>query len=206
MRHRLVLAAATAATALLLLAAPAQAHVTVNPNEAPKGGFTKLSFRVPNEKEVATVKVEVAFPADAPVAEVSTRPIPGWTAAVEKTGEAVTRVTWSGGTIAPGEFQEFDVSLGPLPDKLDRMVFKALQTYADGEVVRWIDEPPAAGAAEPDHPAPVLTLTAATADHHATSAASTTSDGTDGLAIAALVVGALGLLTAIAAMARGRAR
>jgi uncharacterized protein YcnI len=193
MRRRLPIAVAIAATAVLLLAAPATAHVSVNPGEAPKGGFTKLSFRVPNEKDVATVKVEVAFPADAPVAEVSTRPVPGWTATVEKAGETVTRITWSGGTIQPGEFQEFDISLGPLPDKVDHMVFKALQTYAGGEVVRWIDEPPAAGGAEPDHPAPVLTLTAATADGN-------------GLAIAALVVGGLALLTAIAAIARGRAR
>jgi uncharacterized protein YcnI len=205
MRHRLVLAVVTAVTAVLLLAAPAQAHVTVNPSEAPKGGFTKLSFRVPNEKDVATIKVEVALPTDVTIAEVSTRPVPGWTVAADK-----TRITWSGGTIEPGQFQEFDVSVGPLPDSVDRIVFKALQTYADGEVVRWIDDPPAAGAAEPDHPAPVLTLTAATADHHATTsetpASTSTDDGTDGLTIAALAVGALGLLTAIAALARGRAR
>ena len=37
--------------------------------------------------------------------------------------------------------------------------FKALQTYTNGEVERWIDDWPA-GAPEPEHPAPVLEVTA----------------------------------------------
>ncbi|MER5640982.1 DUF1775 domain-containing protein [Kitasatospora sp. NPDC002227] len=48
------------------------------------------------------------------------------------------------------------------------LVFKALQTYDDGTVVRWIDET-RAGQPEPQHPAPVLTLTKASssdADSH----------------------------------------
>ena len=81
--------------------------------------------------------------------------------------EAVARITWDGGVIAPEEFQEFEVSLGPLPDT-DRMVFKALQTYSNGDVVRWIDLP-TPGGKDPDHPAPVLTLTAAQPDATTTS-------------------------------------
>ena len=52
-------------------------------------------------------------------------------------------------TIAPGRTQDFKVTCGPLP-QTDRLVFKALQTYADGQIVRWIqtsspdDERPAA--------------------------------------------------------------
>jgi periplasmic copper chaperone A len=58
--------------------------------------------------------------------------------------------------IKPGQFQEFPVSAGPLP-ATDKLVFKALQTYSDGNVVRWIEEPGADGK-EPEHPAPVLKL------------------------------------------------
>jgi hypothetical protein len=43
-----------------------------------------------------------------------------------------------------------------LPAK-DEIVFKALQTYSDGEIVRWIDTP-TAGGGEPEHPAPTLKL------------------------------------------------
>lgn len=45
-----------------------------------------------------------------------------------------------------------------LPDA-PRVVFKVLQTYADGTVVRWIDLP--AGGPKPAHPAAVVTLSAA---------------------------------------------
>jgi len=145
----------------------------VNPNQAPKGGFVKVSFRVPNERDDSgTTKLEVSFPADHPIPSVAVRPVPGWTYSVAKTKlaqpiksddgdvtEAVTKISWTGGPIKPGEFQEFDVSLGPLPDDVDQLVFKALQTYASGEVVRWIEEAQP-GASEPDHPAPVLQLTA----------------------------------------------
>ena len=49
------------------------------------------------------------------------------------------------------------------------MVFKALQTYSGGEVVRWIDEPVA--GAEPESPAPVLKLAKAAPEGTAPAAA-----------------------------------
>ncbi|MEV4640550.1 YcnI family protein [Actinoplanes sp. NPDC049548] len=162
----------------LALAVPAAAHVTVNPNTAVQGGYTKVTFRVPNETDSAnTTKLEVTLPADAPFASVSLKPVAGWTMTALKTKlatpieahgspitEAVSKITWTAtgdAAIKPGQFQEFDVSLGPLP-KVDQVVFKALQTYSDGTIVRWIDEPTTDGT-EPDKPAPVLKLTAAAA-------------------------------------------
>ena len=161
----------------LALAVPASAHVTVNPNTAVQGGYAKLTFRVPNESDTAsTTKVEVNLPADTPFASVSLKPIAGWTMApvksklatpIEAHGtqltEAVTKITWTAvgdAAIKPGQFQEFDVSVGPLPEA-PQVVFKALQTYSDGTVVRWIDEPTTDGT-DPEKPAPVLKLTAAT--------------------------------------------
>jgi uncharacterized protein YcnI len=171
---------------VLLLAAPASAHVTVNPSNATQGGYTKLTFRVPNEKDAtATTKLEVTLPADSPLASVSIKPMNGWTVQADKTKlatpiknddgeitEAVTKITWTAAAdnaIKPGQFQEFDISVGPLPEK-DQLVFKALQTYSDGEIVRWIDEPQAGTEAE--HPAPVLKL-ARKADSTAATGAAT---------------------------------
>ncbi|GAA3334705.1 hypothetical protein GCM10020358_00170 [Amorphoplanes nipponensis] len=168
--------AGLAAACTLALAAPAAAHVTVNPNTAVQGGYAKVTFRVPNESDTAsTTKVEVNLPADAPFASVSLKPVAGWTMApvksklakpIEAHGaqltEAVSKITWTASgdaAIKPGQFQEFDVSLGPLP-QVPQVVFKALQTYSDGTVVRWIDEPAADGT-EPEKPAPVLKLTPA---------------------------------------------
>lgn len=177
-RGRAATVAALAGSAVLLAAVPAFAHVSVQPGTAPKGGYSTVAFKVPNERDDAsTVRIEVSLPADHPIASVALQPVPGWTARVTTAklspplttddgtvDQAVTRITWSGGKIAPGQFQEFPVSFGPLPDDTDTLVFKALQTYDNGDVVRWI-EVPREGRSEPENPAPVLTLTAAASDH-----------------------------------------
>ncbi|MEU0179726.1 YcnI family protein [Streptomyces sp. NPDC006207] len=186
MRRATALAAVTGA-AVLATAVPAFAHVSVQPGNAAKGGYSTVAFKVPNEDDKAsTIKVEVNLPGDHPIASVSTQPVPGWTVQITrtklktplKTGhgdltEAVTKITWSGGKIKPGEFQQFPVSLGPLPEDTDQLVFKALQTYDNKEVVRWIEEQQE-GQEEPEHPAPVLTLADAADDGHGHDAA--TSD------------------------------
>ena len=172
-RRPLRVAAVTAGVALavLLAAVPAGAHVTIKPDVAKKGSFSVFSFSVPNESGTAsTVKVEVTFPTDHPIPFVSVQPIPGWTWSAQKTTlakpvktdngtitEAVSTITWSGGTIAPGEFQLFTISAGPLPTNTKSLTFKAVQTYSNGDVVRWIEETPKGGP-EPEHPAPVLKL------------------------------------------------
>ncbi|WP_411293236.1 YcnI family protein [Streptomyces sp. CBMA156] len=179
---------------MVALAGPAFAHVTVNPGAAAQGGYTAVDFRVPNENDTAsTVKLEVNLPLDHPLASVRTLPLPGWTAAVEKAKldkpikvhgndvtEAVSKITWTadaGTKIAPGQFQEFRVSLGPLPTDSDSLVFKTLQTYDNGDVVRWIDESKD-GQPEPAKPAPVLKLTkAAEGDGHGVTASPAASGG-----------------------------
>ncbi|WP_431958903.1 YcnI family copper-binding membrane protein [Actinacidiphila sp. bgisy160] len=177
MRRATALAAVTGA-AVLATAVPAFAHVSVQPGNAAKGGYSTVAFKVPNEDDKAsTIKVEVNLPSDHPIASVSTQPVPGWTVQITKaklktplkTGhgdltEAVTKITWSGGTIKPGEFQQFPVSLGPLPEDTGQLVFKTLQTYDNKEVVRWIEEQQK-GEDEPEHPAPVLALSDAADDH-----------------------------------------
>jgi uncharacterized protein len=210
------------------LASPAWAHVSIKPSEAAKGSFATVAVQVPNETQDAnTTQVELVMPEDHPIASVSVQPVPGWQVATETTKpaqplqsddgevtEVVSRITWSGGSIAPGQFQQFLVSMGPLPEDTDTLVFKALQTYDNGDVVRWIEETPASGQ-EPEHPAPELTLTAASGDEHGgtteTTAASgsaadesSSSDDSDsnGLAIAALVVGIVAIVVGGAALAR----
>lgn len=164
---------AMVATLVGVFAQPAFAHVTVQPGEAARGSYTKLAFRVPNEDDsAATVKLEVELPAE--IEEARTKPVPGWTAHV-----ADGRITWDGGRIEPGEFQEFEISVGPLPET-DELEFKTIQTYDDGEVVRWI-EPTPAGGDEPDHPAPVLRLVASSGDdHHADDAPDAAAPADDG--------------------------
>jgi uncharacterized protein YcnI len=181
-----VLGGLTAGALVLLAAGPAFAHVTVQPEQAEKGGYSTVDFKVPNERDdSSTVKIEVNLPTDHPLASVMPQPVPGWDVKVTKSKlakptetddgkvtEAVSKITWTGGKIEPGMFQQFPVSVGPLPEDADQLAFKALQTYDDKQVVRWIEEPKE-GAPEPENPAPVLRLTdaAAGSDGHGTASA-----------------------------------
>ena len=237
MRHRAVTRAlAVAAVALVALAPMAAAHVTVNPGEAEKGGFARLTFRVPNERDDATTTtVEVNLPEDAPFTSVRVKPKTGWTYTMEKrtldepidnNGEQITevvsKITWTGGTIGTTEFEEFDVSVGRMPEEGEFLLFPSIQTYSSGEVVRWIDEP-VEGGEEPERPAPQLTLVdppeegeeeaAAPADDSAAdgeqaagvSAASQDDvDSANTLATVGLIVGVIGVLIAVFALVRGR--
>jgi uncharacterized protein YcnI len=228
--HRSRAVAAVTAAAALALPAAASAHVTLQPSTAPADGFARLDVRVPNERDdSATTKVDVQLPSG--FAFVSYEPRPGWTVTVKRAkldepiktdegfeiDEAVSQITWTGhgraGRIGPGEFVDFGLSVRmPKGQPGDKLTFKALQTYDDGQIVRWI------GPEDADEPAPIVTLTAASsggghgvpgaagATTPAPTAASSTADdgGGDALGTAGLVVGALGLAAALAALARTR--
>ncbi|MEU3482184.1 YcnI family protein [Streptomyces sp. NPDC033754] len=186
---RVALAGGIALSSVVLLSGTAFAHVSVQPQgEAAKGGYATVNIKVPNERDNAsTVKLEVNFPLDHPLASVMPQPIPGWKAEVTKSklskplelhgkkiNEAVSKVTWTadGSKIGPGQFQQFPLSLGQLPEDTDQLVLKAIQTYDNKEIVRWIEEPKE-GADEPQNPAPVLKLSAASGDHHGGGGATT---------------------------------
>jgi uncharacterized protein YcnI len=165
-------AGALVVVAALAVASPAFAHVTLDPPSMPKGGNGTLTFVVPNEETSAdTVTVDVQFPLDHPIPLVLVAPHAGWTATTQTTKlatpvdtpygqvtEAVNRVTWTGGRIAPGQFDRFDVLVASLPTDVDALEFKVVQTYSNADVVRWIEDPGPGGVA-PDHPAPLLSLT-----------------------------------------------
>ena len=77
LRATTVLALTTAA--VVLGAGPASAHVTAQPGEAAQGGYTVVTFRVPDESDTAgTVELEVRLPADHPITSVRTTPGSGW--------------------------------------------------------------------------------------------------------------------------------
>ncbi len=172
---RKFLAALSAAAILMIVAVPAFAHVTIQPNEAPTGSFFKFAVRVPNESDVANTKVEVTFPEN--LIFVSFQPKAGWERKVtmkkldepiEAFGasidEVVDVVTWSGGKIGPGEFEEFNFS-AKVPDEEGEIEFAATQTYEDGEVVTW------QGAEDSDNPSPRATIVALPAEGDETTGA-----------------------------------
>lgn len=163
-KPRHLAAAAVAGIAVTLAFPPvAAAHVAASPDTVAPGEPATISFRVPNERDDAsTVRVEVLFPAQPAVGSATPENLPGWKIGVrpggdgEMAGKPVTSIVWDGGTVPAGTFQEFRVRIGGLPAD-GTLAFPVLQTYSDGQVVRWAD-PARPGQPEPEHPAPVVTV------------------------------------------------
>jgi uncharacterized protein YcnI len=191
----------------LVVVPAAGAHVTLNPNNVPADSFSRFAVRVPTERPDAdTTKIVLKLPQG--LFFVSFQPKPGWKRTIttekldppvevfgEQQTERVATVTWEGGRIAPGEFDEFGLS-AKVPAEQTVLVFPATQTYSSGEVVRWI------GAADSDTPAPRVVVTAtaepAAAPAETTAAAESDDDGSDWLALG---FGIAGLVTGLAALA-----
>ena len=128
------------------------------PDQAGTGNVVRCSSPVENEQsDAGTTQVQLFFPEGVPITLVDLPAVAGWTTAVEggAIGSPVTSVTWSRPTATPDENPLLPLTIGPMPADPVRLQFKALQTYSNGEVERWIEDWPA-GAPEPDHPAPVL--------------------------------------------------
>jgi uncharacterized protein YcnI len=145
--------------------------------------------------------------------------------------EEVSEVIWTGdskeGRLPDGSFVEFPLSVAiPEEDEGKPLPFKTLEYYSNGKVARWI------GAPESEYPAPTIDVTekggviedvaGGEAGPTATAApsgevesmdmgmspeaeeSSTGGGSDDGLAIVALVVGALGLIAGGSALALAR--
>jgi periplasmic copper chaperone A len=221
---RLGVLLAVGAALLALGALPASAHVTVSSaGNASPGSYAQLQFRVPTEKDNAsTTAVQVFLPADQPLASVSVQPHPGWTATVNKktlaqplqtddgpVSQVVSDVVFTAQSpataIAPGQFDQFSLLVGPLPN-VPSLAFPANQTYSDGSVVAW-NQSAAPGAPEPEHPSPSLTIGPAGSDSgSAATPADSGSSSTPALVIAiiALVLAVVAILLLGVALLRGR--
>ena len=206
------LSAALITVALVGIAGPAFAHVSVSSTDATRGGFGKAVFRVPTESETAsTTQVVVMLPIDTPFVFVNAQSKPGWEVAVRqeklpqptKVGDfeltkAVRTISWTstGDGIPPSQFDEFAISGGPFPD-VTSIAFTARQSYSDGTVVSW--DQVQKGDAESEHPAPTLTL-AEPVDDASGAAVAHDDDGSDTgiwLGGAALAVAAVALVVAL---------
>jgi len=134
-RHRVALACiATALAAAVALPTLSWAHAVVYPKTSSTGAYEKYVLRVPNEKAVATTRVELHFPAGLRV--TSFAEVPGWQLqVVTDSAKAITAAIWTG-TLEPQRFIEFPfVAANPKADT--KLEWPAYQTYADGERVEW---------------------------------------------------------------------
>lgn len=160
--HRAAAVLGTAAGVLLLLTGPASAHVRIFADGAKQGSPATLRFRVPSEKaDATTVRIDVTLPKG--VTSTAIPPASGWKQKEVPSPEGATQIMWTataGHELKPDAHRYFDVQVGPLPRKAT-IAFDVAQTYSDGSVVNWNERQ--TGTKEPEFPAPVLVLDAASA-------------------------------------------
>jgi uncharacterized protein YcnI len=179
MIRKLAVVGAIVTGVVALVAGPAFAHVEIERDgEVGADGLVAATLSVPNEEPTAgTTTIQLVFPASPKLTTAEPEAVNGWTATVQKDAAGdVTGITWTGGPLTGEDEVALPLSIGDIPDGVDAVDFKALQTYDNGTVVRWI-EPTPAGGEEPEHPAPVLTVRGEAAGHD--DAASNDASGSD---------------------------
>jgi uncharacterized protein YcnI len=152
---RAVTVGAVAGFAVLGLAAPALAHVEVSADKTTAGAENvTLTFNGEAETDAAGITSErVVLPTGIDPTSVTLVSAPaGW-----KLTTGADGFTVGGKALKVGADAVWKVKIAKLPDGETRLSFKTLETYGDGEVVRWI-EIQEAGKDEPEHPAPLVTL------------------------------------------------
>jgi uncharacterized protein YcnI len=134
---------------LLACAALAYGHIRIYPAESAYGAREKYTMRVPNEKQVNTIRIEGEFPAALQVYDFEFKP--GWKIDFKKDDKGkIVGATWTG-TIQPYEFVEFGM-LGINPKEGDNLTWKFVQFYADGTTEEFT------GPVGSRLPSPVVTL------------------------------------------------
>jgi uncharacterized protein YcnI len=182
---KLAVVSATTAAVSLAFAQTAFAHALVSPPVAKSKVLQQFTLSVPTEKEgVTTTAVQLFVPEGFHID--SFEPSPGWTRSEE--AGAASGYTWAGGHVPTDEDAvfRFNASL----DSNKRYTLKVRQSYSDGSFVDWN------GPESSDAPAPLVDGVASLGEG---------GGGTTTLTIIALIVGAIGVVLGIVALAtRGR--
>jgi uncharacterized protein YcnI len=131
------------------------AHIRIAPTESAAGAREKYTMRVPNEKQVATIRVEGEFPAGLQIYDFEFKP--GWKIDFKKDDKGkIVGATWTG-KVMPYEFVEFGM-LGINPKEPASLVWKFVQYYEDGSKEEFT------GPIGSRLPSPVTTITAKSAE------------------------------------------
>lgn len=121
--------------AMLVVAAPAFAHVTVSPRESRAGAGERYTVNVPTEGKVATVEIELEVPEGVLITGVQAGH--AGTHEIKRTGDRISAIMWKL-EIKPAEFAEF-VFRARNP-KAPQIAWRIHQRYADGTASHWVNE------------------------------------------------------------------
>jgi len=127
-------------TALLILfaAQSSLAHVTISPRESTIGELETYTIRVPTERDVPTVRIEIEFPMGVYVSDFDITS--GWEVeSITSEDGQYKGAAWTGGSIAQGESEEFSFS-SQNPGEEATLVWKVVQIHSDGSKAEWVGE------------------------------------------------------------------
>jgi hypothetical protein len=220
-RVLLVPAVAGVVTAVgIALPATALAHVEATASPGAQAGGQPLTVQFSAENEhpdagITAIKTQLDQGVLPQWISLDSGP-DGWALTTTADGYTVT-----GPALPAGEDAEYTIRVGQLPADRTTFTFKTLVDYSDGSEDAWI-EVPSPGAAEPESPAPQITVAAAPSSAAATTTApagdttsaaapsaapssvdpATASSSDDGGSSTGLVVGAV-VVVALAALLAG---
>jgi uncharacterized protein YcnI len=203
---RRALPPALAVLALCVFAPGAYGHAVVQPTSSRPAEQQIYTLTVPNERDSDVVSVSLQVPPDVDSLLVEEKP--GWNVRLEREGDRVAVVRWSGGRIAGDQYDAFRF-IARNPVQTGELEWKVVQQYTDA-TDRWIGPPdseqPAARTTISESATPVDAINteeAGTADKEASGepAASTGDGGGDGDSnTVPIVIGVVALVAALAAL------
>lgn len=227
--RRILTGLAVAAALVVSFAAPASAHVTISPGEAPADGYAVVELMVPHGCEDAATE-ELSVQLDPGMQSVRAEAVPGWTAEYTmaeldepydlhgtQITEYVAEITWTatGEPLATDQFLTFGINAKWPATPGEAIAIPAVQRCVDGSETAWIET-----AADAEHPAPVVQVVSSDGDGHGdptadasddqagddetASAADDSDDSSSTLAIVAIVASVVALGASGFALATAR--
>jgi len=180
--RRLAVPLLAGSAVLLLTAAPAAAHVEATVSEGAQAGGDPVTVTFSAEAErssagISAIKVQLPEGILPEWVTLESGPA-GWALDLTADGYELAGAALPAGTAA-----EYAIRIGTLPPDRTTLVFKTLVDYSDGSEDAWSEQPTPYGA-EPENPAPTLTVApaAVTSAPASSIAAPTTSAATSGAA------------------------
>ncbi len=159
------------AAALVALATPSSAHVTLDNSMSSWGSYYKAVLRVPHGCDgAATTGLTVEIPEG--VISVKPKVMAGWTIKTtsgkyahsytihgKPVNEGVKRVEWSGGTVPDDRFDEFAFQVKLPDDKEIMRIYFPVTQMCGSTLVQWNETAkPGENAHSLEHPAPYVDL------------------------------------------------
>ena len=120
----------TSACSALVFAAPAWAHLSVNPNRLETNQLADVTFSIPNADNARDLDhVTLGIPSDFQLDDAEAKP--GWVQS--RTGQAIT---WSGGRIPRNQYATFSIR-GTAPAKAETVLFNVLVGDRTGKTITY---------------------------------------------------------------------